>query len=51
MQAILPVHPDEQLRLMREKMEKELNKPITEDELQRIEYYMFKVWWCNAVYK
>lgn len=43
MQALLPVHPDEQLRFMKEKIEKELSKSITEDELKRIEYYMFKV--------
>lgn len=43
MEAVLPVHPDEQKAILKDYTEKEYLKPVRPEDWERIFYYIFEV--------
>lgn len=46
-QALLPVDPDEQKRIMLEEVEREIRRKIRLEDLDRIKYYLTEVITAN----
>lgn len=43
LQAVLPVHPDDQLAILRKQVEEEQSNVIRPEDVERIQYYLNKV--------
>lgn len=43
MEAVLPIHPDEQKNILIAQAEEEMNKYVRPEDIQRIKYYLTKV--------
>ncbi|XP_075210210.1 uncharacterized protein LOC142317535 [Lycorma delicatula] len=43
LQAVLPVHPDDQLFVLRQQVEAEQSKTVRPEDVERIQYYLFEV--------